>query len=97
LRCIFGKIFEYSFKAIETGHDGRSAAMTAPNGLAQQELIKRCLAQIDVEKKKKLHFWECHGTGTALGDPVEYLALARALSHEKMPSQIFAGTAVDLN
>ena len=68
--------------------------MTAPNGLAQQELIERCLAQIDDEKKRKLHFWECHGTGTALGDPVEFLALARALSHAKMPSQVISGTAV---
>lgn len=68
--------------------------MTAPNGLAQQELLQRCLAQLNEGQKAQLRCWECHGTGTALGDPVEFLALARALSQAKMPNQVLAGTAV---
>ena len=50
--------------------DGRSSALTAPNGPAQQELIKSALLKAGVSG------WECsylqmHGTGTSLGDPIE--------------------------
>nr|CAD2171496.1 unnamed protein product [Meloidogyne enterolobii] len=66
--------------AVECGHDGRSAALTAPNGLSQQQLLARCLEQLNIEKRRSLRCWECHGTGTALGDPVEFLALAKSLN-----------------
>ena len=55
--------------------DGRSASLTAPNGLAQQGLLRAsledaCMAASD------LSCAEAHGTGTALGDPIEAGSLA---------------------
>eukprot|EP00408_Alexandrium_pacificum_P022178 CAMPEP_0171193788 /NCGR_PEP_ID=MMETSP0790-20130122/20559_1 /TAXON_ID=2925 /ORGANISM="Alexandrium catenella, Strain OF101" /LENGTH=667 /DNA_ID=CAMNT_0011658975 /DNA_START=9 /DNA_END=2012 /DNA_ORIENTATION=+ len=57
--------------------DGRSASMTAPNGPAQKEMIRSCM---DVARitPAELAVSECHGTGTALGDPIEIGALRAA-------------------
>ena len=58
--------------------DGRSASLTAPNGQAQQGLL--CAALADAATSAKyLAVTEAHGTGTALGDPVEAGSLAGAV------------------
>ena len=61
------------------GHDGLSSSLTAPNGMAQTELLKRVHSQLP-DFPSRLAYVETHGTGTALGDPVEGNSLASALS-----------------
>lgn len=58
--------------------DGESTLLAAPNGQAQAALIREAVnaAQIAVED---LVYVETHGTGTALGDPIEVGALAEAV------------------
>jgi len=58
--------------------DGHTNGITAPNGLAQQEVIRRALQQAGVEGRQ-VSFVETHGTGTPLGDPIEVEALIAAL------------------
>src|SRR3954453_208880 len=55
--------------------DGRSNGLTAPNSLAQRDVITRALRSADVAGSS-VNFIEAHGTGTALGDPIEFEALA---------------------
>ena len=55
--------------------DGRSNGLTAPNALAQQDVITRALRSSDVVASS-VNFVETHGTGTSLGDPIEFDALA---------------------
>lgn len=55
-------------------HDGRSASLTAPNGPSQQDCIRRSMRMAGVDPSK-ISVAECHGTGTALGDPIEVGAL----------------------
>ncbi|MGB0128391.1 MAG: type I polyketide synthase, partial [Rhodocyclaceae bacterium] len=55
--------------------DGHSTVLAAPNGLAQQALIREALANAQVEPAR-IGYVEAHGTGTALGDPIEVEALA---------------------
>ncbi len=59
--------------------DGRSSCLTAPNGLAQQAVIRQALVQAGVEPGQ-VDYAECHGTGTQLGDSIEVQALAQALA-----------------
>merc|ERR1712107_218691 len=50
--------------------DGRSASLTAPHGPSQQECIRGSLRESAL-KPMEVCIGECHGTGTALGDPIE--------------------------
>ncbi|TXC66107.1 hypothetical protein FSC37_09690 [Piscinibacter aquaticus] len=58
--------------------DGHSTVLAAPNGLAQQALIREALANAQVEPWR-IGYVEAHGTGTALGDPIEVEALAHTV------------------
>jgi 3-oxoacyl-(acyl-carrier-protein) synthase/SAM-dependent methyltransferase len=55
-------------------HDGRSAGVTAPNGPAQ-ESVMRCALQDAGLSAEEVEYVEAHGTGTPLGDPMEVRAL----------------------
>lgn len=58
--------------------DGRSSGLTVPNGLAQQAVIRKALANAKVQPSE-ISYVEAHGTGTSLGDPIEIEALGVAL------------------
>lgn len=50
--------------------DGPSASLTAPNGSSQRRLVHDVTRQILAENVRSPAL-EAHGTGTALGDPIE--------------------------
>jgi len=56
------------------GHDGRSSVLTAPNGPAQEAVMRAALKDAQV-MPGDVSFVETHGTGTSLGDPIEVEAL----------------------
>ncbi len=58
--------------------DGRSNGITAPNGPAQQAVIRAALANAGVTPSA-VSYVEAHGTGTVLGDPIEVESLAAVL------------------
>ena len=70
--------------------DGRSASLTAPNGVAQQTLL---LIAFGVTAPAEVAFLETHGTGTPLGDPIEAGALARVFSAEARDAPLPVGAA----
>ncbi|HKE19326.1 MAG TPA: beta-ketoacyl synthase N-terminal-like domain-containing protein [Kofleriaceae bacterium] len=57
-------------------NDGRSNGLTAPSGPAQERLLRDALRAARV-LPEDVGYIEAHGTGTPLGDPIEYGALAR--------------------
>ncbi|CAM9809638.1 unnamed protein product, partial [Chrysoparadoxa australica] len=62
-----------------TGHNGRSASLTAPSGSAQQVVIRNALDEAGIPASE-VSYIEAHGTGTALGDPIECRALKATFS-----------------
>lgn len=62
--------------------DGHTNGITAPNGIAQQRVIERALADAAVSADS-IGFVEAHGTGTALGDPIEIEALAAKIGRPR--------------
>jgi acyl transferase domain-containing protein len=56
-------------------HDGASNGLTAPSGHAQEALLRQTLAAAGLAPGD-VSYIEAHGTGTALGDPIEATAIA---------------------
>jgi len=54
--------------------DGRSSGLTAPNGRAQEDVMRAALAESGFASRD-VSYVETHGTGTSLGDPIEVQAL----------------------
>ncbi|MFM9629046.1 SDR family NAD(P)-dependent oxidoreductase [Streptomyces galilaeus] len=54
--------------------DGRSQGLSAPNGPAQELVLRRALEQSGLTPED-IDYIEAHGTGTTLGDPIEANAL----------------------
>ncbi|WP_158627977.1 non-ribosomal peptide synthetase [Azospirillum griseum] len=61
--------------------DGASSGMAAPNPAAQAEVIAAATRDAGVSLAS-LSYIEAHGTGTALGDPIEIDGLTRAAATE---------------
>ena len=76
--ALAGKVYANFFGA-SVQSDGKSASITAPNGFAQERLIKEALKVSNV-KPAEVDYIEAHGTGTALGDHIEMEALAGVFS-----------------
>ncbi len=62
--------------------DGPSSSLTAPNGPAQEEVIRAALAFADIAPGQ-VGFIEAHGTGTQLGDPLEVQALGSVFAEDR--------------
>ncbi len=76
--------------------DGASSGLTVPNGPAQQAVISEALARAGVAPAD-IDFVETHGTGTALGDPIEAGALVAALGEGRAPEQSLTIASVKTN
>ncbi|GAB4194997.1 MAG: hypothetical protein OHK0022_11420 [Roseiflexaceae bacterium] len=76
--------------------DGRSSSPTAPNGLAQQSVIRQALANAGVTPDQ-VQYVEAHGTGTPLGDPIELEALNTVLGAGRAADQPLLVSAVKTN
>jgi NAD(P)-dependent dehydrogenase (short-subunit alcohol dehydrogenase family)/acyl carrier protein len=61
--------------------DGKSSSMAAPNPGAQAEVIAQAARNAGLSLTE-VDFFEAHGTGTVLGDPVEVEGLTLAFAHE---------------
>lgn len=63
----------------QANQDGRSASMTAPNGPAQERCIQAVLRETGLSPAE-IDCLECHGTGTALGDPIEVGSVRKVMA-----------------
>ena len=75
------KASDINLLSTAVNQDGRSASFMAPNGPSQDAVIEA--AMWSCVGPFLAHSTEAHGTGTALGDPIEVGALSRVF--ERMP------------
>lgn len=75
-----------------TNHDGRASGLTVPNGSAQQALIRQALQQSQIAPAQ-VDLIETHGTGTALGDPIEVNALGAVFDDRPATQPLILGAA----
>ncbi|WP_431969893.1 HAD-IIIC family phosphatase [Nocardia sp. bgisy134] len=66
--------------------DGRSQGLSAPNGAAQEQVLRSAL-RVSGLAPHDIDYVEAHGTGTALGDPIEARALARVFGPGRDPQR----------
>jgi acyl transferase domain-containing protein/NADP-dependent 3-hydroxy acid dehydrogenase YdfG/acyl carrier protein len=65
-------------RATATNQDGRTHGITVPSQAAQEALLREACAQAGVTPDEIAYF-EAHGTGTSVGDPIETNALGAVL------------------
>ena len=64
--------------------DGPSGGLTIPNGPSQAQVIRRALADANLQPAQ-IGYIEAHGTGTPLGDPIEMGALSAVFKERSTP------------
>ena len=89
--AVFGVI-----RGTATNQDGRSSSLTAPSGPSQQDVIRAALRDASANPGD-VDYVECHGTGTALGDPIEVGALAGVFGAEREASNPLVLGAIKTN
>ncbi|KAI1650191.1 ketoacyl-synt-domain-containing protein [Daldinia loculata] len=59
-------------------HNGRTVGIVAPSSEEQESLLRNVLSQAKIDPKD-VGFFEAHGTGTKVGDPIEARGIYKAL------------------
>jgi acyl transferase domain-containing protein len=84
-------------KGSAINNDGaEKVGLTAPSVRGQAEVITAALAKAGVAPAT-LQYLEAHGTGTALGDPIEIAALTKAFRQQTQATQFCAIGSVKTN
>ncbi|MBO0344280.1 amino acid adenylation domain-containing protein [Roseibium sp. CAU 1637] len=81
--------------ATAINHGGHANSLTAPNTQAQADLLIAAYKKAGIDPRT-IGYIEVHGTGTALGDPVEINALKSALANLPETTIEFAGQGIGL-
>ncbi len=71
--------------------DGPSSGQTVPSGPAQQAVVRSALAAARLEPSD-IDYIEAHGTGTALGDPIELGALHQVFGERNGSAPLVLGS-----
>ncbi|KAJ8129093.1 hypothetical protein O1611_g4539 [Lasiodiplodia mahajangana] len=67
-------------------HDGHSPGLTAPAKESQAELMRKTYAQAGLDPAVT-RFFEAHGTGTPVGDPIEASAISEMFTRYRSPEE----------
>lgn len=71
-----GDHIEAVIRSTGVNSDGRTQGITMPNAAAQTELIRQTYRDAGLDPiRDRCQYFECHGTGTAAGDPIEARAV----------------------
>lgn len=80
-------------KGSAINQDGRSIGLTAPNVLAQAEVIERAWQDAKIDPRT-ISYIETHGTATKMGDPIEIEGIEKAFSRYTDRKQFCAVSSI---
>ncbi|PYH28554.1 polyketide synthase [Aspergillus neoniger CBS 115656] len=83
-----GDPIECVIRSTGVNSDGRTEALTLPNGEAQRDLIRSTYARAGLNplrREDRCQFFEAHGTGTLAGDPQEAFGITSAFFDDGSP------------
>ena len=67
-------------RSTSTNCDGKTLGIANPSSESHETLIRRAYEVAHIDDLAQTAFVECHGTGTAVGDPLEIRAVARVFA-----------------
>ncbi|WP_454782596.1 SDR family NAD(P)-dependent oxidoreductase [Legionella sp. WA2022007384] len=77
---------EATIKAIQVNHGGQSQSLTAPNPVAQKQLLSQVYQSgVSIDE---IDYFEAHATATRLGDPIEFSVLHELFAQRLKPLYI---------
>jgi acyl transferase domain-containing protein len=91
-----GDRIEAVIRGTAVNHQGRSNGLSAPNGPAQEAVIRAALTDAALSPTD-ISYVEAHGTGTRLGDPIEIEALREVLGAGRSADQPLLVASVKTN
>jgi acyl transferase domain-containing protein len=65
-----------------TNCDGKTPGISYPNSLSHEQVIRRAYEVAGIQAFSETAMVECHGTGTAVGDPLEARAIANVFGKD---------------
>jgi acyl transferase domain-containing protein len=68
---------------LTVNRNGRTAGISHPSADGQEALIRRAYKAAKLTTRDTAYF-ECHGTGTPVGDPVEISAISKVFGAERV-------------
>lgn len=74
-----------------SNHDGTKKGLTVPSSEAQEEMIRRTYQLADLNPDDT-QFFECHGTGTKVGDPNETRAVGHVFGTQTRSQDLVIGS-----
>ncbi|MBN1050266.1 type I polyketide synthase [Clostridium botulinum] len=83
-------------KGCAVNYDGKSNGITAPNAVAQEDVIVKAWEKAAIDPET-VSYIEAHGTGTKLGDPIEVDGISRAFKRFTDKKQFCAIGSVKSN
>ncbi|MDB6038165.1 MAG: hypothetical protein JWM99_2006, partial [Verrucomicrobiales bacterium] len=83
-------------KGSAINHGGKTNGYTIPSPTAQAEVVRDALRKAKVDPRT-VSYIEAHGTGTALGDPIEVAGLAKAFGEQPRSGQFCALGSIKAN
>jgi natural product biosynthesis luciferase-like monooxygenase protein len=83
-------------KGSASNHGGQANGLLAPNPEGQAQVIRKALDAAEISADT-VSYIEAHGTGTALGDPIEIEGLTKAFRHDTNRTQFCSIGSVKTN
>lgn len=69
-------------RSTATNCDGKTAGMACPSSESHEAMMRRAYQVAQLSDLSQTAFVECHGTGTAIGDPLETAAVANVFGQK---------------